>query len=327
LIRDAERVRAALVAALAFALLAGTTAAFAVSAVLKLERSPVAAPQFTKHFSPGCDCPSHAAVLSLRLRKADTIDAGIVDRDGDVVRTLVENDPRRRGELTLLWNGRDDAGVVVPDGRYRLRLRLDGAHRTIVVPNPIFVDTEPPSVRLLDVAPRVFSPDGDGESDAIRAAYTATEPARASLLVDGAPAMTGKLRRQGRTSVMWNGAQLDRPLPPGTYDVALRVTDRAGNVSEPTEAVDVRIRYVEIVARSLRVPRGGVLRFGVDTDARRFSWSLRGRGRTLSRSGARADERVAVALPARLRPGRYVLRATAAGHSAQVVVRIVRRAR
>jgi hypothetical protein len=324
--RERERVRAAAVAALAFALLAGTTAAFAVSAVLKLERSPVTAPRFTKHFSPGCECPSPLALLSLRLRTADTIDAAIVDREADVVRTLAEDESRRRGPVFFRWDGRDDAGELVPDGRYRLRLRLDGARRTIIVPNPIFVDTAPPSVRLIDLAPRVFSPDGDGKSDGIRAEYAANEPARAMLLVDGAPASMGKLRPEGRASVTWDGMRLEQPSSPGTYDIALRIIDRAGNESEPTESVPVRIRYVEIVARALRVPRGGVLRFGVDTDARPFSWSLRGRGGTLSRSDVRSA-RVAVSLPVRLRPGRYVLRVTAAGHGDRAVVRIVRRAR
>jgi hypothetical protein len=309
------------------ALLAGTAAAFAVTEVLKLERSPVTAPRFTKHFSPVCGCEKEVAQLSLRLRKADTVDAAIVDPGGNTVRTLLENERYRRGPVTLEWDGRDDGGARVPDGRYRLRMRLEGQHRTIILPNPVFVDTQAPRVRLLGIGPQVFSPDDDGRRDRVHISYSASEPARGTLIIDGAAARTGKLRGDGLASMRWDGTVLGRAVGPGLYALALRVEDRAGNVSEPTDAVPVRLRYIDLVSGLIRVRRGGVLRFRVDTDAETIDWELvRRRGaRSLVFVSGGEPGNVSSRLPGSIRPGFYLLRVSAGEHVDQGAVRVLPR--
>jgi hypothetical protein len=312
---------------LVLVLLGGTAAAFAVTEVLKLERSPITAPRFTKHFSPVCVCEKEVARLSLRLRKADTVDAAIVDPGGSTVRTLIEDERFRRGPLTLEWDGRDDAGGRVADGRYRLRMRLEDQHRTIILPNPIFVDTQAPRVVVVGVGPQVFSPDDDGRRDRIDVSYSASEPARGTLLVDGAAARTGKLRAEGRASMRWDGAVLGRAVGPGLYALALRVEDRAGNVSEPTEAVPVRLRYIDLVSGLIRVRRGGVLRFRVDTDAESINWQLmrrRGAPPLIAVSGGPPGN-VSSRLPGSIRPGFYLLRVIAGEHADQGAVRVLPR--
>ena len=82
--------------ALVVALLVGTAAAFAVTERLKLVRSPIAAPEIDRVFSPVCDCERDEAAIAFRLREADRVDLAIVDGDGDVVRTLVPL-PQRAG--------------------------------------------------------------------------------------------------------------------------------------------------------------------------------------------------------------------------------------
>jgi hypothetical protein len=320
-------VRSLAVIVLVLALLAGTAAAFAVTEVLKLERSPITAPRFTKHFSPVCGCEKEVAQLSLRLRKADTVDAAIVDPGANTVRTLVEDERYRLGPVTLEWDGRDDRGARVPDGRYRLRIRLEDQHRTIILPNPVFVDTESPRVRLVGMGPQVFSPDDDGRRDRVHISYSASEPARGTLIVDGAPARTGKLRGEGRAGMRWDGTVLGRAVGPGLYALALRAEDRAGNVSEPTEAVPVRLRYIDLVSGLIRVRRGGVLRFRVDTDAETIDWKLmrrRGARSLVFVSGGPPGD-VSSRLPGSIRPGFYLLRVSAGGHADQGAVRVLRR--
>jgi hypothetical protein len=319
-------VRSLAVIVLVLVLLGGTAAAFAVTEVLKLERSPVTAPRFTKHFSPVCGCEKEVARLSLRLRKADTVDAAIVDPGGNTVRTLVEDERFRRGPLTLEWDGRDDAGAQVADGRYRLRMRLEDQHRTIILPNPVFVDTQAPRVQLAGVGPQVFSPDDDGRRDRVDVSYSASEPARGTLLVDGAAARTGKLRAEGRASMRWDGTVLGRAVGPGLYALALRVEDRAGNVSEPTEAVPVRLRYIDLVSGLIRVRRGGVLRFRVDTDAETIDWQLLRRRNSplVLVSGGRPGS-ISSRLPGSIRPGFYLLRVIAGEHADQSAVRVLPR--
>ena len=80
-----------------------------------------------------------------------------------------------RGRVSYTWDGRDEAGRIVPEARYRPRVRIEEHGRTIVLPNPIRVDTTPPRIRFTDVFPRVFSPDGDGQRDRVTATYEVDE--------------------------------------------------------------------------------------------------------------------------------------------------------
>src|SRR4029453_12071463 len=118
--------------------------AFVLTEALKLEPTPISRPRFNVAFSPGCACIHDTARLPVRLKEAETIDATIVDSEGDEVRTLTLASPREPGRTVLLWDGKDDRGEIVPDGTYRLRLSFERSDRSIVVPNPIQVDTRAP---------------------------------------------------------------------------------------------------------------------------------------------------------------------------------------
>jgi hypothetical protein len=310
---------------LVFALLAGTTAAFAVTEVLKLEPSPITRPQFDGIFSPTCACPQNTARLRLRLREADTVDAVMVDADGTSVRTLASGAREDSGRVVFRWDGENDAGTMVPDGRYRLRIHLDDERRTIVIPNLVRVDTEPPSAELVRFSPRSLSPDGDGRADQATIEFRLSERARPFVLVDGELAAYGEARAAGRRTLVWRGTAGGRPLPAGFYRVAIQARDRAGNVSAPTAVTAVRIRYIELARDRLSARVRGALRFQVATDAEHFRWELarRGRARPALLAGTATAGTVTVRLPRRLRAGRYVLRVTANDHGdrAGVVVR------
>ena len=97
--------------------------------------------------------------------------------------------------------------------------------------------------------------------------------------------------------------------------------DAAGNRSEPSRVVFVRIRYValRLVARSAVVP--GTLAFRVSADAKRITYVLaRLGGRRQTVQGAARPGLVRLRLPARLAPGRYVLGVTANGRDDRAVV-------
>ena len=104
-------------------------------------------------FSPVCDCERDEAAIAFRLREADRVDLAIVDGDGDVVRTLFRSRSEPVGRLEASWDGRDDAGNVVPEGAYRPRVHLARQRRTIVLPNPIEVDVTAPVAELVSVDP------------------------------------------------------------------------------------------------------------------------------------------------------------------------------
>lgn len=312
------------VTALVLGLLVGTTAAFALTEALKLERSPISRVRFAHVVAPTCGCRHATARLAFRLRRRDTLDALMVDDDGDPVRTLADDSRRDPGRILLRWDGRDDEGAVVPDGTYRLRVHLADDRRTIIAPNRVRVDTEPPAVELVSLAPRRLSPDGDSRADAAVIVFRVSERARPLVLVDGSVALVGKPSGPGSAELVWQGTNHGRPLPEGAYLVALEARDAAGNLSTATESLPVRVRYIDLAASILRTRRGGFLRFRVLTDARHFEWKLfRRGGRTLGLGGPSEPGRVVLALLPNIRTGRYVLRVTANDHhdDALVIVR------
>jgi hypothetical protein len=313
------------VTVLVLALLAGTAAAFAVTESLKLERSPITAPRLDKRFSPVCACATDTAELGFRLRRGDRLDAAVVDADGDLVRTLVEDEQHRRGNVVFRWDGRGDAGAVLPDGAYRLRVHLDRARRTIVIPNVVLLDTKPPEVLAFSVRRRAFSPNGDGTNDRVPVVYRATEKGSPILLVDGEPAVTGKSRLPRRQRITWGGRLAGETLAPGTYAVALQVRDRAGNLSEPTEAVPVRVRALRIARAPATVPPGGLLRFRVATDAPPFTWTFEPEVGEPLLTGRAPGNAVAVRLPRNLALGRYVLTVVGVAESDRATIVVRRR--
>ena len=152
-----DRLRAArvLVAIVVAVLLGGSAAAFALTEQLKLERSPVYRTHVGKLLGPNCNCRLRRIPIQFVLRKPGRISLVVVDSGGHVVRTLLGSGVRPRGLQTFSWNGRDDAGQVVPAGTYKPRLHLSREHRTILMPNPITVDPTPPRITAASIAPRV----------------------------------------------------------------------------------------------------------------------------------------------------------------------------
>lgn len=224
------------------ALIAGAAVAFAATERLKLELSPVTGPRFDRRFSPVCECNTAKADLSVRFRRRETVDATIVDDRGKEVRVLATNEPVARGRHRFVWDGRDEVGGIAPDGVYRLRLRLDRSGRTILVPTTIRLDTTAPEVILVRVRPDAFSSSGGSAKRYAKVVYRSNEKGEPEILVDGQGAVVGKIRAKGRASINWKGTVDGKLVKPGTYDVGIRVTDLAGNVSEPTRtaAVDVK---------------------------------------------------------------------------------------
>ena len=149
---------------------------------------------------------------------------------------------------------------------YRPRVQLERNGRTIVLPNPIRVDTTAPVIRLVRVFPRVFSPDSDGSRDRVTASYRIDERARAVMLVDGRQRVQSKFRRV-EGNLVWFGRVNGRVVRPGLYEIRLRAVDRAGNRSVRTRAVPVRVRFVELSRERIEVGAGKRFSVRVRTDA------------------------------------------------------------
>jgi hypothetical protein len=316
-------VRRVAVIVLVLVLLGGTAAAFTVTEALKLERSPLTAPRFAEVLSPTCACRTQVARLSFLLRQPDRIDVVIVS-DEDAVRTLAHDLDRSRGRVRLKWDGRDDAGAVVPDGVYHLRVSLQKADRTITFPHEIRVDTEAPTLEVVRVRPAAFSPDGDGRRDTVTIALRTNGAGQALVFFKGQLAAEAPMRAESDGVLMWDGSVEARPLREGPYTLFARVRDLAGNLS-PAARISLQIRYVEVVPNVIVARRGTRLSFRVLSDVRRVSWRLRKPGGAEVLADARAKPgAITLLLPDRIRAGRYVLEVVANAHRARAVVRVVR---
>lgn len=295
------------------ALLGATAAAFAVTERLKLERSPITGTRVDRVFSPVCECARDVAVISFVLRSSGSVTVQLLDSGGDRVRTLVRDRDEGRGRVSYTWDGRDDLERIVEDGVYRPRVLLEENGRTIVLPNPIRVDTRAPRIRLLRVFPRIFSPDGDGRRDRIVARYEIDEAARAMMLVDGRRRVLSKFRETAG-QLVWFGRVNGRAVRPGTHEIRLRAFDRAGNRDSSRRAVPVVVRFVELRRDRVEVVAGRRFSIGVSTDALTYRWIFAGNKGTARRRN--------LVLRAPETPGEYRVIVTVRGRadSAEVVV-------
>lgn len=304
--------------ALVLVLLGATAVAFGVSERLKLERAPIAAPEITKVFSPVCECEDARATISFRVRESGRVSLSIVDADGDLVRELVS---RRRlpadGVLEAYWDGRREDGRPVAEGIYRPRIRLTRDRRTIILPNPIRVDTTAPEATLVAARPQFFSPDGDGRNERVRVRYRLTEKANAMLYVNGVREVRTRFRPTEGT-LDWYGKVDGRPRRAGLYRLQVGAEDEAGNLARRTEPAFVEISYVTLGRETIRVRAR--TRFGVrvTTDAARFSWRF---------AGGTGEAEPGLLVLRAPRAGRYTLFVDANGHGAKARVIVTPRPR
>jgi hypothetical protein len=298
--------------ALVLILLAGTAAAFVVTEDLKLEPDPIAQPRIDRVFSPVCECEHQTARVAFKLRKQDRITLSIVDGQGRVVRTILQEARFAPGQHQFGWDGRNDQGQIVPEGSYSARVVLAALDRAIEFPRPIVLDTTRPRIAITRLSRRVISPDGDGRSDATLIRYRGNEPVQAILLVNGRQEAKTRLRPNG--AIRWSPRGRRR----GIYNLTLTALDAAGNKSRrPTAPSSVLVRYVSITPETVRVRPGRRFSVRISTDARRYSWRF---GRRRGSARVRTLE-----LRAPGRPGRYALVADVAGREDSSVVVVRRR--
>ena len=283
-------------------LLAATATSFAVEERLKLEDSPVLKTQVEKLFSP----KKGEAKIGFQLRREENIQLDIVDDQGTVVRHALGTGVFGQSFHQFAWDGRNDAGRIVPDGVYHVQLQLKDEDRMIEFPSTIRADSTPPTVEQIAIKHRVFSPDGDHRADQVNVRYTFSEPAYAILFVDGKK-VARSYRKKPVGTIQWYA----RGKRPGDYRLALAAQDLAGNTAGSTRAFTVRLRYIDLFKHTFK-PRGRILRIRVSTDAKTVGWRL---GRT--RGNAKPP---LIRLPAPSKPGRYTLTVTANGHRARATV-------
>jgi flagellar hook assembly protein FlgD len=290
-------------------LLMATAAAFAITERLKLTKSPIAGTRVVHEYvSPRAHTK---AVIAIRFRRADRVDVTIRDSHRREVDTLAYRRLVRRDRTPFSWDGRTDAGTVAPDGTYRLEVHFENQHRTILIPNPIVLESKPPAVLDAGVTPKAFSPDGDHQFDTVEIHYKLSEDAHVLVFLDGKRIIRGRSHK-AKDKVSWGGKVDGKVLPPGTYTLLVSALDPAGNRAAEVQHVTVTVRYIALAAHRAIARPGGTVRIRVDTDAKRYRWKLNGRSGIASSAVLR--------LRAPKTRGTYRLLVTEHGHAAAATV-------
>jgi FlgD Ig-like domain len=294
-------------------LLVATAAAFAITEHLKLEKSPISVTGISGLFSPVCDCPTKTATVGIKLRHTGHVTVTIADAEGNEIATIAQDVlVQAHSTRTFAWDGRTNAGALVPDGVYYPWVKLP--RRTYRFINKIIVDTVPPKVTSavrVKRKPTFFA--GRGRSVAIR--YKVSERAHAIVYFRGRQIVLG--RKTALTSkIKWSGRVDQRSLPAGRYVLSVGAVDLAGNEAPPAERKDVTVvlRYVQVTPGRTTVRAGRRFRVHVETAARRYTWRLG------HRHGGRRGQTLRLRAPTT--PGTYRLVVTAEGHTTTAVVRV-----
>jgi flagellar hook assembly protein FlgD len=87
------------------------------------------------------DSIAPSSALKAKLTRAAKVSWLIRDKGGKIVRRGIDGEQRQPGDVRFVWNGRDDAGAYVPDGRYTARVRVTRssgsyAHDVVVLHMP-----------------------------------------------------------------------------------------------------------------------------------------------------------------------------------------------
>lgn len=281
------------------ALVLATLGTFLVTQRLKQAPRLVKTLTVTREFSPALGF--RKASIQLRLKHSDEATVTVVGPNGDGVRRLVHNRRLAAGQrVQLLWDGRDDAGQIVPDGVYKVRVGLHDQGRSVTLLSTITADSTPPRpiVRLqrpqgATGPPILPLPHGAAVRFAVGGDAGVGRPRFTVYRNDGPrPRPVQELATApGARTGAWDGLILGKPALPGTYVIVARLKDRAGNVGasfpftprhpgEPPGGAGVTVRYLAAQTPLQSVQAGSAATVFVDARRARYAWRLRRLGST-----------------------------------------------
>ena len=231
-------------------------------------------------FSPNLDGRRDTTVVAYEALADLRIRLDVLDGADTVVKVLTESDALATSRYSFGWDGRNEAGVLVPDGTYVVRLtaaaRAD-ATRTQVERTAVVVDTTPPVVTAAFPADAAFvrgdlavtGSASDLHLDSYGVSY-AVQPGGAATVLDQG--------RQSRTDYRFGALA---GLADGLYSLTLTAEDGAQNISSRTIAftVDNVAPEVALTAPASGAFAGGPVPAveirGTVRDAHLLDWTLR----------------------------------------------------
>jgi flagellar hook assembly protein FlgD len=180
--------------------------------------------------TPNGDGVGERASISFSLTTAATVTVDVLDDSGARVRRLVSGRSLPAGRTTLSWAGRDGDGVLVPDGRYSVRVAATSPGQSASATAAIVVDR---TLGHLVAAPVAFSPNGDGRLDTTTATFELTRQADVRVrVVQGDTrivTLAAETMPAGPHSFSWDGRAGDGSrVADGRYSIRVSATTSLG---------------------------------------------------------------------------------------------------
>jgi flagellar hook assembly protein FlgD len=174
--------------------------------------------------SPNGDQDHDALTATYTLSEDADMTVQVFNEVGGLVRTLAAGQAKAAGQHFIVWDGRNDLGQPVADGRYRLQVTAKGAIRSASQGVALQIDTQPPTLHLVNL------PDGLRVREPALTVQGLTDP-EATIWVTGNPQPI-VVDGQGRFT-------FQRKLSEGANSLEVRAVDPAGNSTGLTREIDL----------------------------------------------------------------------------------------
>ncbi|MBD3920832.1 S8 family serine peptidase [Paenibacillus sp. PR3] len=177
---------------------------------------------------------TNTSAIKYTLSDDAAITVTLQNADGVIVRTLIDHVSQTLGSKSVAWNGKNDSGLIVPDGiyTYLITAEIDEFGFRNVATGTITVDTTAPAITELAASTELFEPNG---SNSITFNYTLSEPGKTTVTLINSSNATVKTfasnaaTTTGTQTLTWDGKTSSTAFAPdGTYTLKVTTTDTVG---------------------------------------------------------------------------------------------------
>ncbi len=183
--------------------------------------------------SPNGDGDLDTIPVMYSLSEDATVSVDLLDGSRSVVRHLVEEEPQAAGQHTVVWDGLDRLGQVLPDGAYYVRVSAQATVQKSSSSVQVAVDTEPPIIRLANLTEDIQV--GAEENELVIEGVT--DPDATVWLSDRTQPL--EVTEDGSFSVPYT-------LREGVNRIELTAVDDAGNQASIVREVTLRTQPPEL---------------------------------------------------------------------------------